>query len=63
MRNFDFIDNFCKLNKGMNWYLYKIKHLVVNNFTRLKHFRAVATRCDKLKRNDESTVSLVYTLI
>ncbi|MBD3614842.1 transposase, partial [Kingella kingae] len=40
------------------WYLYKIRHLVENAFARLKHFRALATRYDKLKRNYESSVSL-----
>ena len=45
-------------NKDMNWYLYKIRHLVENAFARLKHYRAIATRYDKLKRNYLSTVLL-----
>ena len=45
-------------NKDMDWYLYKIKHLVENTFCRLKHFRAIASRYDKLKRNFHSTVLL-----
>ncbi|WP_040628526.1 transposase, partial [Simonsiella muelleri] len=40
-----------------------IRHLVENAFARLKHFRALATRYDKLKRNYESTVSLACALI
>ena len=40
------------------WYLYKIRHLVENAFARLKHYRAIATRYDKLKRNYLSTVLL-----
>ena len=31
-------------NKDMDWYLYKIRHLVENAFARLKHYRAIATR-------------------
>lgn len=45
-------------NDDMDWGLYKYRHLVENVFARLKHFRAVATRYDKLKRNDRSMVAL-----
>ena len=45
-------------NRDMDWYLYKIRHLVENAFARLKHYRAIATRYDKLKRNYLSTVLL-----
>ena len=38
-------------NDHMDWALYKYRHLVENAFARLKHFRAIATRYDKLKRN------------
>lgn len=38
-------------NADMDWCLYKYRHLVENIFARLKHFRAIATRYDKLKRN------------
>jgi transposase len=31
--------------------LYRHRHLVENAFARLKHFRGLATRYDKLKRN------------
>lgn len=47
-----------KGNKDMDWYLYKYRYLAVNIFTRLKHFRAIATRYDKLKRNSLSVVAL-----
>ncbi len=33
----------------VDWCLYKYRHLVENAFARLKHFRAIATRYDKLK--------------
>lgn len=42
----------------MDWGLYKYRHLVENIFARLKHFRAIATRYDKLKRNYSSMVAL-----
>ncbi len=45
-------------NDEMDWCLYKYRHLVENVFARLKHFRAVATRYDKLKINFESSVAL-----
>ena len=45
-------------NRDMDWYLYKISHLVENTFARLKHYRAIATRYDKLKRNYLSMVLL-----
>lgn len=45
-------------NNDMDWGLYKCRHLVENVFARIKHFRAIATRYDKLKRNYESMVAL-----
>ncbi len=47
----------------MDWYLYKIRHLVENTFARLKHFRGIATRYDKLKRNYENSVALACIFI
>ncbi len=44
-------------NDDMDWGLYKYRHLVENVFARLKHFRSIATRYEKLKRNYESMVS------
>jgi transposase len=45
-------------NHDMDWGLYKLRHLVENLFARLKHFRSIATRYDKLKRNYSSMVAL-----
>ncbi len=45
-------------NDDMDWCLYKYRHLVEHVFARLKHFRAVATRYDKLMRNYQATVAL-----
>jgi len=50
-------------NDGMDWCLYQYRHLVENVFARLKHFRAIATRYDKLKRNFESVVALACAFI
>jgi transposase len=45
-------------NDDMDWGLYKYRHLVENVFARLKHFRSIATRYDKLKRNYASMLTL-----
>ena len=50
-------------NDKMDWGLYKYRHLVENIFARLKHFRAIATRYDKLKRNYSSMVALACGFI
>lgn len=41
----------------MDWYLYKFRHLVENAFCKIKDYRAIATRFDKLKRNFENIVN------
>lgn len=46
--------NSKRSNKEFDKYLYKLRHLVENVFARLKHFRAIATRFDKLARNYQS---------
>ena len=50
--------NSLKGNADMDWGLYRYRHLVENAFARLKQYRAVATRYDKLKRNFESMVAI-----
>lgn len=45
-------------NGHLDWYLYKLCHLVENVFARLKHFRAIATRYDKLKITFEGMLYL-----
>ena len=45
-------------NADMDWGLYKYRHLVENVFARLKHFRSIATRYDKLKRNFASMLAM-----
>ena len=55
--------NSIKGNKGLDRHLYKLRHLVENAFARLKHYRAVATRYDKLAQNYESNVSLACAFL
>ncbi|ALF60721.1 transposase [Psychrobacter urativorans] len=45
-------------NNHMDWQLYKVSHLVENAFAKLKNYRAVATRFDKLRQSYENTVAL-----
>ena len=50
-------------NEDIDWCLYKYRHLVENVFARLKHFRAIATRYDKLKRNFEGSLALACAFL
>ena len=49
-------------NADIDWCLYKYRHLVENAFARLKHFRVIATRYDKLKVHFESMLALALAL-
>ena len=50
-------------NDDLNKFVYKQRHKVENIFARLKHFRSLAMRFDKLKRNYESMVSMACAYI
>lgn len=50
-------------NDDIDWCLYKYRHLVDNFFDRLKQYRDIATRYDKLKRNHEETLVLACCMI
>ena len=50
--------NSKKSDEGFDKKIYKNRHKVENVFARLKHFRSIATRFEKLKRNYESMVTL-----
>ena len=50
-------------NDDVDWCLYKYRHLVENVFARLKNFRAIATRYDKLKRNFEGSMALACAFL
>ena len=50
-------------NADIDWGLYKYRHLVENIFARLKHFRAIATRYDKLRRSYASMLAMACSYI
>ncbi|MCS3904441.1 transposase [Methylohalomonas lacus] len=47
----------------MDWGLYRYRHRVENAFARLKQFRAIATRYDKLQRNYASMIALACAIM
>lgn len=55
--------NSRKANPHFDMHLYRHRHLVENLFAKLKHFRAFATRYDKLTRNFTSTVFIACLLV
>jgi transposase len=55
--------NSHKGNYNMDWCLYKYRHLVENAFARLKHFRSIATRFEKLKRNYDGMIYLACSIM
>ncbi|PJA20354.1 MAG: IS5/IS1182 family transposase, partial [Deltaproteobacteria bacterium CG_4_10_14_0_2_um_filter_43_8] len=55
--------NSDKPNPEFDAYLYKLCHLVENLFARLKHFRSIATRFEKLARNFKAIIYLACSLI
>ncbi len=55
--------NSVKGNADLDRELYRYRHLVENTFARLKHYRAVASRFDKLKRNYESVVAMACMIL
>ena len=54
--------NSKKTNPEFDQYLYKMRHLVENLFAKLKHFRSVATRFEKLARNFKAVVYLACSI-
>ena len=50
-------------NKKYDQSIYRLRHLVENLFARLKHFRGIATRFDKLKRNYVGTLAMACTYL
>jgi len=52
-----------KPNPDFDRALYKHRHLVENLFAKLKHFRSIATRYEKLKRNYQSMLRLACSVI
>ena len=68
-RTFDMIpviprkSNSSKGNQEFDGYLYRLRHLVENAFARLKHFRAIAIKYDKLARNYKAMLRLARIFI
>jgi len=50
-------------NGDIDFEIYKFRHLVENMFARMKHFRSIATRYEKLKRNYSGLVAFVCCII
>lgn len=55
--------NSRKENLGFDSHIYKQRHLVENLFAKLKHYRGIATRFDKLANNFRSMVFIACTVI
>ena len=55
--------NSNKPNPEFDSHPYKMRHLVENLFARLKHFRGIATRFEKLARNFKAMTFLACTFI
>ena len=52
-----------ELRRNIDGHLYKDRHLVENFFQRIKRFRRIATRFDKLARNFKAFVHLAAILV
>ena len=50
-------------NPNLDSYLYKLRHLVEITFTRLKQFRSMTTKYEKLARNFKSMIYLACLII
>lgn len=55
--------NSKKPNPEFDSHLYKLRHLVENLFAKLKHYRSIATRFEKLARNYKAIAYLACTMI
>jgi transposase len=55
--------NSKKPNPEFDSFLYKMRHLVENLFARIKHFRSIATRFEKLARNFRALVYIACAMI
>ncbi|MDP5029047.1 transposase, partial [Paraglaciecola sp.] len=50
-------------NNDIDWCMYKYRHLVENAFGRIKQFRGIATRYEKLERNYHSMVASAFVMM
>ena len=52
-----------KIKRDCDFALYRERNLIERFFNKIKHFRAIATRYDKLSRNFLAAVQLVSAII
>lgn len=52
-----------KKKRGYDKHIYQARHLIENFFAKLKQYREIATRYDKLARNFLSGIYLASTII
>ena len=50
-------------NEDIDWCMYKYRHLVENAFGRIKQYKGIATRYEKLERNYHSMLALAFTMM
>ena len=50
-------------DKDFDLQLYRNRHVIENLFAKLKHYKAIAMRADKLARNFKATVTYVCTFL
>lgn len=55
--------NSQKSNLEFDKHLYRARHLIENLFARLKHFRSIATRFEKLARNFKAMVFIACSFV
>lgn len=53
----------CKAPRDYDRHLYKARHLIENFFAKLKQYRGIATRYDKLAINFLSAIYLASSII
>jgi hypothetical protein len=50
-------------NEDIDWCIYQYLHSVENAFGRIKQFRGIATRYEKLEQNYHSMVALAFSIM
>ena len=50
-------------NDDIDWAMYRYRYLVEDAFLKIKEYRDVATRYDKLAKDYNSMVSLVFSIM
>jgi transposase len=50
-------------NDDIDWSMYRLRHLVENAFLKIKKYRAISTRYDKLARNYQAMVALAFSMM